>query len=96
MSVHSIKEFGTIGVRWSGPGCIVGIAHALGQCHQPILRPASSLEMDWFHGDLPYRGFSLSPDGKSFMTSAPDMQGDILLLENFDQRQGVWDRVLRR
>src|ERR1700683_232126 len=39
---------------------------------------------------------SLPPDGTSFLTSALGIKGDIWLLENFDAKVGLQDRVLRR
>jgi Tol biopolymer transport system component len=49
-----------------------------------------------FQSDFPYRGFSLHPDGKSFLTSSFSVKGDIWLLENFEAHVGLLDRVLRR
>jgi len=54
------------------------------------------LDLAQFQSDFPYRGFSLHPDGKSFMTSALGIKGDIWLLENFDAKVGLLDRLLRR
>jgi hypothetical protein len=39
-------------------------------------------------------GFSLHPDGKSFLTSAVDIKGDIWLLQDFDRRAGLLDQLL--
>jgi hypothetical protein len=36
-------------------------------------------------GNLPYRGFSMHPDGKSFLTSVLRVKGDVWLLENFER-----------
>ena len=44
---------------------------------------------------FPYRGFSLNPDGRSFLTSVLRVQGDIWLLPNFDTRIALADRLLR-
>jgi hypothetical protein len=61
------------------------------------LGPAPAmLDLAQFESDFPYRGFSLHPDGKSFLTSALGIKGDIWLLENFDSKVGLMDRVLRR
>jgi hypothetical protein len=54
------------------------------------LGPApAALQLASFQQDFPYRGFSLSPDGKSFLTSRLSLEGDIWLLEDFDTRQGL-------
>jgi len=61
------------------------------------LGPAPAmLDLAQFETDFPYRGFSLHPDGQSFLTSALGIKGDIWLLENFDAKVGLLDRVLRR
>jgi dipeptidyl aminopeptidase/acylaminoacyl peptidase len=61
------------------------------------LGPAPAvLDLAQYQSDFPYRGFSLRPDGKSFLTSALGIKGDIWLLENFDAHVGLLDRVLRR
>ncbi len=59
------------------------------------LAPAT-LELAQFQSDFPYRGFSMHPDGKSFLTSVLTIKGDIWLLEDFDRRLGFLDRLLRR
>ena len=45
----------------------------------------------------PLRGFSLAPDGKSFLTSIVRLRGDIWLLEGFPKHatllQGLWPRT---
>jgi hypothetical protein len=56
----------------------------------------ATLDLAQFQSDFPYRGFSLSPDGKSFLTSALGIKGDIWLLQDFDRRIGLLDRLLRR
>jgi len=56
----------------------------------------AAMDLADFQGDFPYRGFSMRPDGKSFLTSVLAIQGDIWLLENFDRRIGWLDRLLRR
>jgi Tol biopolymer transport system component len=61
------------------------------------LGPAPAmLDLAQVETDFPYRGFSLRPDGQSFLTSALGIKGDIWLLENFDAKVGLLDRVLRR
>jgi len=45
---------------------------------------------------FPYRGFSLHPDGKSFLTSVLRVKTQIYLLENFDGRTRLIDRLLGR
>jgi hypothetical protein len=41
-------------------------------------------------GNLPYRGFSMHPDGKSFLTSVLRVKGDVWLLENFERPRQWW------
>jgi len=41
----------------------------------------------------PLRGFSLAPDGRSFLTSIVELRGDIWLLEGFPRRLGLIDRL---
>ena len=55
--------------------------------------PAAS-ELAGFAQDFPYRGFSLHPDGKSFLTSALNITGDIWLMRDFDRSVGLLDRLL--
>jgi serine/threonine protein kinase len=43
-----------------------------------------------------YRGFSLRPDGKSFLTSVLSVKTQIYLLENFDKPVRLIDRILGR
>lgn len=43
----------------------------------------------------PLRGFSLAPDGKSFATSILRTQGDIWLLDGFQQKVGLLERIRR-
>jgi len=56
----------------------------------------ASLQMADFQGDFSYRGFSMHPDGKSFLTSVLTIKGDIWLLEDFNRRIGWLDRLLRK
>jgi hypothetical protein len=44
--------------------------------------------------DFAYRGFSLHPDGKSFLTSVLRVKTQIYLLENFDRPVRLIDRLL--
>ena len=61
------------------------------------LGPAPAvLDLAQFQLDFPYRGFSVHPDGKSFLTSGLSIEGDIWLLEGFDSRFGLLDRLLRK
>ena len=55
-----------------------------------------ALDMADFQGDFPYRGFSLRPDGESFLTSVLTVKGDLWLVEDFDRRIGWLSRLLRR
>jgi hypothetical protein len=45
---------------------------------------------------FPYRGFSLHPVGKGFLTSVLRVKTQIYLLENFDLRTRLIDRLLSR
>jgi Tol biopolymer transport system component len=54
----------------------------------------AAMDLARFADDFPYRGFSLHPDGKSFLTSALDIKGDIWLLQDFDRRVGLLDQLL--
>ena len=56
----------------------------------------AALDLADFQGDFPYRGFSMRPDGKSFLTSVLAIKGDIWLLQDFDRPIGWLDRLLRR
>ena len=55
--------------------------------------PAAS-DLAGFAQDFAYRGFSLHPGGKSFLTSALNITGDIWLLQDFDRRLSLTDRLL--
>jgi len=44
----------------------------------------------------PLRGFSLAPDGRSFLTSIVELRGDIWLLEGFPRPMRILDRVRAR
>jgi hypothetical protein len=46
--------------------------------------------------EFPYRGFSLHPDGKSFLTSVLRIRTQIYLMKDFDRRARLADRWLRR
>jgi hypothetical protein len=56
----------------------------------------AALDLADFQGDFPYRGFSLRPDGKGFLTSVLNVKGDLWLLQDFDRRTGWLDRLLRK
>jgi len=44
--------------------------------------------------DFPYRGFSLNPDGKSFLTSVYRAKSQIYLLQDFNRPLRLIDRWL--
>jgi hypothetical protein len=46
--------------------------------------------------DFAYRGFSLHPDGKSFLTSVLRFRTQIYLMKDFDRRTRLVDRWLQR
>ena len=46
--------------------------------------------------DIPYRGFSLHPDGKSFLTSVVRIKTQIYLMRDFDRTERLADRWWRR
>ena len=46
-------------------------------------------------GDFPFRGFSMHPDGKRFLTSMTRIRGDLWLLENFNTPKSWWQRLAR-
>ncbi len=74
----------------------VEIAGAGEQVAAELGRMPAVLGLADFQGDFPYRGFSLSSDGKGFLTSVLAIKGDIWLMEDFDRRIGWLDRLLRR
>jgi len=47
--------------------------------------------LDHYQGNFWYRGFSLHPDGKSFLTSVYCMQAHIRLMEDFDRPTRLLD-----
>jgi len=55
-----------------------------------------AFELGNFDGAFPYRGFSLHPDGKSFLTSVYRAKSDIWLLEDFDRPARLLDSLWRR
>jgi Tol biopolymer transport system component len=84
---------------WENRHLIIGRMDATSEREALVadLGPAPAvLDLAQYQSDFPYRGFSLRPDGKSFLTSALGIKGDIWLLENFDAKVGLLDRVLRR
>jgi eukaryotic-like serine/threonine-protein kinase len=74
----------------------VEIASAREQVAADLGPLPAALDLADLQGDFPYRGFSMSPDGKSFLTSVLSIKGDIWLLEDFDRRTSLIDRLLRR
>jgi hypothetical protein len=56
----------------------------------------AALDLADFQGDFPYRGFSLRPDGRSFLTCVLTVKRDLWLLEDFDRRIVWLDRLLRK
>lgn len=56
----------------------------------------AAMDLADVQGDFPYRGFSMRPDGKSFLTSVLAIKGDIWLMEDFDRPISLLDRLLRR
>jgi hypothetical protein len=46
--------------------------------------------------DFPYRGFSLHPDGRRFLTSVLRMRTQIYLMRDFDRRTRLIDRLFLR
>ena len=55
-----------------------------------------AMELGNFRGELAYRGFSLQPDGKSFLTSAYRVKTDIWLLADWNDRIRLWDALRGR
>jgi len=56
----------------------------------------ATLDLADVQGDFPYRGFTMRPDGKAFLTSVLSIKGDIWLLDDFDRPISWVDRLLRR
>ena len=44
--------------------------------------------------EFPVRGFSMAPDGKSFLTSLYRESSDIWMLEGFDAGPSLWRKLL--
>jgi hypothetical protein len=42
------------------------------------------------------KGLSVGPDGRTLVTSVPNMQGDLWLLEGFRPPRSILDRLFRR
>ena len=60
------------------------------------LGPApAALELADLNNLSPYRGFSLRPDGKSFLTSVYRAKADIWLMSDFDRRTRLLDLLWR-
>jgi hypothetical protein len=49
-----------------------------------------------YQGNFWYRGFSLHPDGKSFLTSVYRMQAHIWLMQDFDRPTRLVDLLWKR
>jgi hypothetical protein len=56
----------------------------------------AAVEFGDFLGEFPYRGFSLHPDGKSFLTSVFRVKTDLWLLEDFDRHMRLFQTLFRR
>ena len=54
--------------------------------------PPGSDFIDAILGDFSYRGFSLHPDGKSFLTSVARVKTQIYLMKDFDRTVRLFDR----
>lgn len=59
------------------------------------IRPAA-MDLGLMSGSFEYRGFSLQPDGKSFLTSTYRAKLDIWVLEDFDRKTRLMDWLWRR
>ena len=55
--------------------------------------PPASLTACRIQALFPYRGFSLAPDGRSFLTSVFRQTSDLWLMEGIDQRRTLWQRL---
>ena len=55
-------------------------------------RPASFTAAR-LRAEFPLRGFSLAPDGKSFLTSMVRESSDLWILEGINQRRTLWQRL---
>jgi hypothetical protein len=56
----------------------------------------AAMDFGLLSGSFEYRGFSLQPDGKSFLTSVYRAKLDLWLLEDFDRKTRLLDRLWRR
>ena len=56
----------------------------------------AAMELGNFSGELAYRGFSLNPDGKSFLTSVFRVKADIWLQADWARRRRLWDTIRGR
>jgi len=61
----------------------------------PIVRPPG-FDLANRQGVFWYRGFSLSPDGKTFLTSVYRMKAHLWLMEDFDRPTRLLDLVWKR
>jgi len=58
--------------------------------------PAAFDFADTVMNDMPYRGFSMHPDGKSFLTSVVRTRTQIYLMKDFDRTERLVNRWWRR
>ena len=58
--------------------------------------PSAAFDVGLSYGQFPFRGFSLHPDGKSFLTSIFRMKSQIYLMEGFDRPVRLIDRLWTR
>jgi hypothetical protein len=56
----------------------------------------AALDFGRANGQLPFRGFSMHPDGKSFLTSIYRVKSQIYLMEGFDRPSRLIDRLWPR
>ena len=56
----------------------------------------AAMDFGLLSGSFEYRGFSVQPDGKSFLTSVYRAKLDLWLLEDFDRKTRLLDRLWRR
>ena len=52
--------------------------------------------IDSYLNDFPYRGFSLHPDGRSFLTSVQRVRTQLYLTTDFDRTFRLADRWFKR
>src|SRR5262249_41600860 len=62
------------------------------ETHVADLGPVTaSMEFADFKGEFPFRGFTLHPNGKSFLTSVYRARAQIYLMRDFDRRVRLLD-----